>query len=355
MKTSFKRVLALTTGLMVGMMAQSGTAYGTEMEWKMTTPWGGGPWLERDAKLFADKVTELTDGRISITVFPGGTLYNPIKATEAVESGIAEVSHNWMAYDWGVDKTTALFAGYAGGMTPEGYMLWLYSGGGLELWEEYRKEKFGVVSFPCAIIGTEIFLHSRKKVESLEDFKGLKIRTSGAWAEIASRLGASTVVLPGAEVYSALERGVIDATEWGSPEINQPTGFKDIAQYVVVPGIHQPGGVLECQVNDKVWSELSDKDRELVKLAGKLTVYESWLKSSSADLNAFKELEDGPNEILTLNDDFVAKVHEVTKAWEDEQAANNAWFKKVLTSMRTFKAQLQSWEKYRLPIGSLDN
>ena len=240
----------------------AGNAMAEEVTWKMATPWGGGPWLERDAKGFAKNVEDLTGGRIKINVFPGGTLSNALKVTEAVNRGVVEIGHNWMAYDWGRDRTTALFAGYAGSPTPEGYLMWLYEGGGLELWQAYRDEEFNVVSFPCAIIGTEIFLHSNKKVQTHEDFKGLKLRTSGAWAEIASDLGASTIVMPGAEVYTSLDRGVIDATEWGSPEINKPTGFTDIAKYVVVPGMHQPGGVLECEVNKEVWAGLSEEDQQ---------------------------------------------------------------------------------------------
>ncbi|BBI60173.1 hypothetical protein HSBAA_14790 [Vreelandella sulfidaeris] len=152
--------------------------------------------------------------------------------------------------------------------------------GGVELYEEYRRDVFDVVAFPCAILGTEIFLHSNKRVETLEDFQGLRLRTSGAWSELASRLGASTVVMAGGDIYSALERGVIDAAEWGSPEMNQPTGFQEVAQYVILPGVHQSGGFLECQVNEDTWNELSEDDQDMLRLAGKLSVFETWLASS---------------------------------------------------------------------------
>lgn len=333
--------IALTTG---GAMAE-------EVTWKMATPWGGGPWLERDAEGFAKNVEDLTGGRITINVFPGGTLSNPLKVTEAVNRGVVEIGHNWMAYDWGRDRTTALFAGYAGSPTPEGYLMWLYEGGGLELWQAYRDEKFNVVSFPCAIIGTEIFLHSNKKVQTHEDFKGLKLRTSGAWAEIASNLGASTIVMPGAEVYTSLDRGVIDATEWGSPEINKPTGFTDIAKYVVVPGMHQPGGVLECEINKDVWTGLSEEDQQAIATAARLSMYESWSAGANADLSAFKEMTGGDNEIVHLDPDFMATIEEATNKWEDEQAEDNKWFARVLNSLRDFEDQLAVWPEYRFPTG----
>ncbi|PXF30290.1 C4-dicarboxylate ABC transporter substrate-binding protein [Pokkaliibacter plantistimulans] len=319
--------------------------------WRMATPWSGGPWLERDAQSFATHVRELSNGSINIEVFPGGTLGSALKVTDSVKSGVAQVSHNYINYDYGKDQTTALLAGHSSGLTPEEFMLWMYKGGGAELYEQYRLDKFGVVAFPCSILGTEIFLHSNKPVRTLEDFKGLRLRTSGAWAEIASRLGASTVVLAGSEIYSALERGVIDAAEWGSPEMNRPTGFQDVAKYVVLPGIHQSGGVLECQINKKVWDGLNPQQQTVLRDAAKLSVFDSWLSSSYADLKAYEELKNGKNEIVRLDPSFIKAVYEETTKWEDEYAGKNEWFKRVLDSQRTFKKDMQSWPEYRLQIG----
>ena len=148
----------------------------------------------------------------------------------------------------------------AGGLNPEELMIWLYQAGGAELWFEYRMDQFGVASIPCGIFPTEIFLHSKKRIQTLEDFKGVKLRTAGAWAEIAGGLGASTVILPGAEVYPALERGVIDATEWSSPSVNVPSGFHKIAKYVIMPGVHQPGATQECVFNLDAWNRISEGD-----------------------------------------------------------------------------------------------
>lgn len=341
------------TSLVAVFVATPTSAIAADVNWKMATPWSGGPWLERDVKGYAKRVADLTEGRVDITVYPGGTLYSPLKVTEGVQKGVAEIGNNWMGYDWGIDKTGVLFAGYAGGLTPEGYMLWMYKGGGLELWQQWRQEEFDVISYPCAILGTDIFLHSTKRIQTLEDFQGLKLRTAGAWADIASRLGASTVVMSGGEVYSALERGIIQAAELGTPEINLPTGLQDIAQYVIVPGIQNPGGLLECQVNKEAWSELSEHDQKMLKLAGKLSVFESWLDSSEADLDAFRELQEGPNEIVELEQSFIDEAARVTREWAEEHAAADSWFKEVLESQTDFKNKLKTWSEYRLPIGSL--
>lgn len=341
-----------SAALLAAAVAASVTpAQAEDKSWRMATPWSGGPWLERDAQDFADHVTSLSDGEIELQVFPGGTLGSALKVTETVESGVAQVSHNYLAYDYGKDPTAALLAGHSSGLTPEEFMLWMYQGGGAKLYEEFRMEEFGVVAFPCTILGTEIFLHSNKKVQTLEDFKGLRLRTSGAWAEIASRLGASTVVMAGSDIYTALERGVIDAAEWGSPEMNKPTGFQDVAQYVIVPGVHQSGGVLECQVNKDAWAELNDQQKNVMREAAKLTVFDSWLAASYSDLEAYRELEEGPNEIVRLEPSFIQKIYEETAAWEDEKAKDNEWFAKVLESQRQFKKDMDSWPQYRLNVG----
>ncbi|MBR2514090.1 MAG: C4-dicarboxylate ABC transporter substrate-binding protein [Halomonas sp.] len=340
--------ITLAVGLSLGV---SVTASAADINWRMATPWSGGPWLERDAQLFADRVSELTNGKIAIEVYPGGTLGSALRVTNTVKSGVAQVSHNYINYDYGTDPTTALLAGHSSGLTPEEFMLWMYEGGGADLYEEYRREVFDVVAFPCAILGTEIFLHSNKPVRTLEDFQGLRLRTSGAWAEIASRLGASTVVMAGSDIYSALERGVIDAAEWGSPEMNRPTGFQEVAQYVITPGVHQSGGFLECQVNSNTWEELTEQDQSMLRLAGKLSVFDTWLASSFADLEAYQELVDGPNEMIELDQSFIDAIYEETTKWEDEYAAENEWFARVLESQRSFKDSMSNWSEYRLPIG----
>lgn len=347
-----QKVLCLASGIIAATLS---TQILAENNWRMATPWSGGPWLERDAQSFVDHVNSLSNGDFNIKVFPGGTLGSALKVTDSVQSGVAQISHNYINYDYGMDPTTALLAGHSSGLTPEEFMLWMYQGGGVELYEQYRREKFNVVAFPCSILGTEIFLHSNKPVRTLEDFKGLRLRTSGAWAEIASRLGASTVVMAGSEIYSALERGVIDAAEWGSPEMNKPTGFQEVAQYVIFPGIHQSGGVLECQVNRRAWEGLSDQQQNLLRQAAKLSVFDSWLAASYADLDAYEELKSGNNELIELDPSFIRAVLKETKVWEDSYAKESDWFAKVLESQRAFKAKIQSWPNYRLKIGETES
>ena len=347
-----KRVMKAAVGAAVGLgMVAAASAANAQANWSMATPWGGGKPLE-DAKLFAAMVKDLTEGRVNITVFPAGTLGKALKVTETVKSGVAQAGHNWMGYDWGIDKTTIIFGGYVGGLTEEEFFLWLYEAGGAELWEQYRMEKFGVVSIPCGIFPAEIFLHSKKKITNLEEYKGIKQRTAGAWAEVGGSLGATTVILPGAEVYAALERGVIDATEWSSPSVNEPVGFHKIAKYIIFPGVHQPGATQECEFNKAAWDKISERDQKLIKFAGELRTFQAWRLHAYEDLFAYRRMVDGGNTILRLDQSFIDTAQKAGNDWADKQVAGNDWFKKMLNHQRKFQSDMTVYSKMRSGPGT---
>lgn len=322
------------------------------VNWSMATPWSGGHWLEVGAKRFAELVGDLTEGRVNIEIYPAGTLGSALKVTETVQSGIAEVGHNWPGYDWGIDRTAVFFGGWSGGLKPEEYMLWLYNEGGAELWKEWRAEVSGVVAIPCGILESEIFLHSHKPVSTLEDYKGMKVRTSGAWAEIATDLGASTVTMPGSEVFSALERHIVDGIEWGGPGINVSTGFHKVAKYIVTPGVHQPSGGHECMFNQAAWASLSEHDQRMIEIAGKLTTYETYIAYAKDDIEGYKFFKESKdNEMIVLDDSFIQAVQEVSDNWAQKQASGNEWFKRAYEHQSAFQDKLKDWQKFRLPIG----
>ncbi len=321
-------------------------------EWTMATALPG-VFLE-DANTYAQLVETMTNGDIKMNVFAPGMLGKDLKVTDIVKSGVAQVGHNWMGYDWGVDKATVIFAGMSGGLQPEELLMYLFQAGGAEMWFEYRKDQFGVASIPCGIFPTELFLHSNKKIETLEDFQGLKMRTAGAWAEIAGRLGASTVILPGAEVYPALERGVIDATEWSSPSVNLSVGLNKIAKYVITPGVHQPGAVQECEFNMDTWNGLTDHEREIMRLAGKVLALHTYTRYPYADIAAVQAMRDYGNEFVQLSPEFLAAANAEATKWAEEQAAENEWFKKAFDHRMAFQNAIRAhWKsQFLFPLGA---
>jgi TRAP-type mannitol/chloroaromatic compound transport system substrate-binding protein len=318
-----------------------------EVKWKMATSWGGGPLMEIGAKAFAQRVELLTDGRVKIQVFPGGTLGKALKVSETVRTGVAEVGHTWMGYDWGRDKATVVFGGFAGSMDSERMIHWLYEAGGIDMWRQFRDEEFGVVSFPMFIRTAEAFLHSRKPVRTLDDLKGLKIRTAGAWLEISKTLGAAPVTMPGAEVYTSLERGVIDATEWGTLYENISPGFNKIAKYVIIPGVHQPVAPFEVLFNKDAWAKLSARDQELVELAAKIVTFESWTRIGHEDAKALAYYRDAGNEIIELDEAVQIQAKKIALEWADQQARENKWFAKAFESQREFEELWKDAASYR--------
>lgn len=326
----------------------SGGAFADEThKWKMATSWGGGPLMEIGAKAFADKVKFLTNGSVQIKVFPSGQLSKGLEVRSAVAKGVAEMGHTWMGYDWGKDKTTVLFAGYAGSMDSERMLHWIYEAGGLELWRQFNEEKFDVVSMPMFIRTAEAFLHSRKPVRTLDDLKGLKFRTAGAWLEISKGLGAAPVTMPGGEVFAALERGAIDATEWGTLYENKTTGFHKIAKYVIIPGIHQPTAPFELVINKKAWATLSKREQELVALAAKLLTFETWTRIGQEDAKALEFYKEAGNEIIVLDAAVQRKGKQLGIAWAKEQAKTNPWFDKVLKHQLAFEKLWSQARHYR--------
>lgn len=317
-----------------------------ETKLSMAATWGGGPLLEMQAKGFARDVGLLTNGDVAIEVFPGGTLGKALKVTDTVKKGVAQAGHTNSSYDWGIDRTGALLSGFSGSLPFEQTIHWMYKGGGLDMWKDWRLEKFGVVGFPCGVIPKEIFAHSHKKVVTLDDFAGLKLRTSGAWAEIAAKLGASTVSLPGSEVYPALERKVVDAIEWGPPAMNVATGFHEIAPYTIVPGVHQPLSFQECQFNADTWEALGERNRELIEIAARRSVFDNWMQYGHDDAAAFATIA-GKTEIVDLDPAFVDAAYKASIEWADEEAGKNPTFEKVWSSMKAYGKVWESANRYR--------
>ncbi|MDP6351890.1 MAG: C4-dicarboxylate ABC transporter substrate-binding protein, partial [Alphaproteobacteria bacterium] len=154
--------------------------------------------------------------------------------------------------------------------------------------------------------------------------------------------------LPGAEVYPALERGVIDAIEWAQLSINKTIGFHKIAKYLIMPGIHQPIGVIECTVNKKAWDRIGERNQKLLLIAGKLTTYKFYQEVGDADAAAYDFYVNSGNEIVVLDDEVIEKARELSYAWADKVAAEEGgWFAKVLKIQRDYQKAWSNAHKYR--------
>jgi TRAP-type mannitol/chloroaromatic compound transport system substrate-binding protein len=330
--------------------AKPARAQAKTVRWRMATSWPTGiPLFTHMAKVLSDVVHKISGGRFIIDTFPAGAIAPALEITDAVRRGVCQIGHLWPGYDIGVHPASCLLGGYAGSPNSEVKIHWLYQSDGYKLWQDFRREKFEVVAFPGGLRPTEVFAHSHKPIRTLADLKGIKFRTVGAWADILPKLGASVVTLPGGEVLPALERKVIDATEWACPGENLPMGFHEVARFIIIPGVHQPCAPFEYVINPKAWDELPEDLKAIVETAAKVTTLESWTKIGALDMGAMEVFKKRGNVIIELAPEVQAAAYKLGREWADQQvaAAKDPWFKRILDSQRKFEEGWKAVERNR--------
>ncbi len=233
-------------------------------ELRMVTTWPKNfPGLGTGAQRLADRITAVTEGRITVKLFAAGELVPPFESFDAVSEGTADLFHGASYYWQGKSKGFNFFAAVPMGLTFTETNAWLFHSGGHDLWKELAAE-FNLMPMPAGNTGSQMGGWFRQEVNSVEDFNGLKFRMPGAGGEVLRELGAAVVSLPGGEIFPALQSGAIDGTEWVGPWNDLAFGFYRVASYYYYPGFHEPGSTLECTFNLDVWNSFSDSDKELV-------------------------------------------------------------------------------------------
>lgn len=226
------------------------------VRWKMVTTWSPkAPAVGEAAALIARRVSELTEGKFQIKVFGGGELVPPLGIFDAVTKGTAEVGHS-AAYYWaGKVPAAQFFAAVPWGMNAQQVNAWLSNGNGQKLWNETYKP-FGIFALAAGNTGVQMGGWLKKEITRPEQLKGLKFRIPGLGGKAIARLGATPVLLPGSEVFTNLERGNIDGTEWIGPFHDKLKGLHQAAKFYYYPGWHEPGTVLEFPINIKAYEKL---------------------------------------------------------------------------------------------------
>ncbi len=234
---------------------------------KMVTTWPKNfPGLGVSAERLAERINILTNQEIEVKVFGAGELVPALEVFDTVASGAADM-YNGAEYYWqGKSVAYNFFTAVPFGMTANEINAWIYWGGGQALWDELASG-FNIKPFMSANTGVQMGGWFRKEINSLEDFKGLKIRMPGLGGEVMRRLGAAAVTLPGNEIYQALQAGTIDATEWVGPWNDVAFGFYQVAPYYYWPGFHEPGSALATGFNLDVWNSLTPFQQNAIETA----------------------------------------------------------------------------------------
>ena len=269
MKRLFARItlISLLLGPIGTSWADSHESANEDFEWKMITAWPKNlPALGRAAEDLAKIIDEMSAGRLKIKVYGAGELVGPFEVFDTVSEGAAEVGHG-AAYYWrGKAPAAALFTTVPFGMTAQEMNAWLHYGGGLELWRELYA-KFNLIPLPAGNTGVQMAGWFNKEIKSVADLKGLKMRIPGLGGEVMKRAGAIPVSLPGSEIFTSLQTGVVDAAEWIGPYNDLALGFHDAAKYYYYPGWHEPGATLETIINKDAWDSLPRDLQKIVEVA----------------------------------------------------------------------------------------
>lgn len=236
-------------------------------EFRMATSWPKDfPGLGQMANRFAAGLGEISEGRINVKVFAAGELVGATECFDAVSTGAADMYHAAEYYWQGKSKGFSFFTAVPMGMTAAEIMGWIDHGGGQALWDNLSAQ-FNIKAFQAGNTGHQSGGWFKREINSLEDFKGLKMRMPGLGGDVIRRLGGAAVRLSGGEIYQALQSGNIDATEWVGPWNDIAFGFYREAPYYYAPGFHEPGASLSVGINLDVWNSLTASEQKMMSYA----------------------------------------------------------------------------------------
>lgn len=237
------------------------------IEWRMVTGWPRGlPGVATGADKLAQRIGEMSDGRLTIRVFHGGELVGAFAGMDAVMQGTAEMCHDGSFYHLGKSRTLAVFSNVPYGLTASENVAWMLHGGGLELWNELN-DRFGCISFPCASTSAQVFGWFRREVNTPEDFRGLKMRIPGLGGEVFREMGGAGIAMPASEIFQALQSGTVDAAEFIGPWVDRALGLQQVAKICYGPGVNEPGTVLQCLINKARFTALPRDLQRIIEVA----------------------------------------------------------------------------------------
>jgi TRAP-type mannitol/chloroaromatic compound transport system substrate-binding protein len=308
-------------------------------KWKMQSLWQGGSINQKIFEDYCKRVNVLTGGRLEITPLPVGAVVAYTETLDAVQHGILEGHQSGGPYFSGKEPALALIGDLNGGFeTPYQYQMWFEHGGGLQLAREIYA-KFNIHYVGPVLWGVES-IPAKKAIRSVADFKGVKMRApEGLSAEIWRRIGVGVVTLPGSEVYTALERGVIEATDWGTLGMNQDLGYHKIAAYPLYPGFHSMPAS-EVAVNMDRWKELPEDVKAIVETATRDFNRDMIQRIGLEDAKAAAAAKSAKVELVNWPPAERKKFREIARQSWNDWAKKSPMAQRVLDSQVAFMKQI---------------
>ena len=325
----------------------AGAGSGAEQKtykWKLVTTWPKNyPGLGTAPENFAKRVAAMSNGRLQVKVFGAGQLVPAFEVFDAVSQGTAEMGHGAAYYWTGKAKAAAFYTSVPFGLNAQEMNGWLHYGGGLELWRELYAP-FNLVPFAGGSTGVQMAGWFNREINSMEDIKGLKMRIPGLGGDVITRAGGVSVTMPGGELYTSMQTGVIDATEWVGPYNDLAFGFHQVAKYYYYPGWHEPGPILELIVNKEAYASLPADLQAIVENAARAVNQDMLDEYTARNNTALVELvETHGVELRKLPDDVVAQLRRLSDDVVAELAQDNDISRRIAESVKAFQEQAKAY------------
>ena len=315
----------------------------TEFKWKMVTSWPKNfPGLGTGAENLARLINGLSNNRIKIKVFGANELIPPLEVFDFVSNGGAEIGHSGAYYWKGKSEACQFFSSVPFGMNSQEMNAWLYYGDGIKLWEKLYNG-FNLVPRPAGNTGVQMGGWFNKEIKSVDDLKGLKMRIPGLGGEVLSRAGGVPVTLAGAEIFTALQTGIIDATEWVGPYNDRAFGLHKAARYYYYPGWHEPGPTIECIINKKKYNMLPEDLKLIIDIACKAVNIDMLSDYTAKNNMALQFLKSENIKILKFPDEVLARLKEITEVILTEISQTDDITQEVYNSYMKFKEDVSPW------------
>ena len=317
-----------------------------KIRWKVQSTFNTGwPALGDPVARLSDTLKRATDGRIQLKVYEPGKILPPLEISPSITKGDLPAAYNYMAYDQGRIPAAVLFAAVPFGMEPWEYAAWWFEGEGSKLANEiYNKSNIQVLL--CSTIGPETAGWYRNPITSLADLKGLKIRFSGLGGMVLNEIGASATLMAGGEIFAALEKGTLDATEYSMPAIDEVLGFHKITKFNLFPGWHQVSTSTHFMINLDLWKKMGAADQALFEMACTAAAMRA---ITTGEYLQGKQIQSFPSKGVTaarLPDSVLRELQKVSARVMKEESAKDADFKRVWESQQAFMKEYDVWQKW---------
>ena len=338
-----KKAAVGATGVAAATVAAPAISQGRQ-EIVMVSTWPRDfPALGTNAQRFAQRLTDMTDGRLNVQYFASGERVKAFDSFDEVASGNAHIYHAAEYYWKGKHPGFAYFASVPFGMIAPECDAWIRWMGGQELWDELGAE-FGVKGFVGGTSGVQMGGWFRKEMNSADDFKGLKFRIPGLGGDVLAKMGASPVSLPGGQIYENLVSGAIDGTEWAGPLMDSIMKFWEVAKYYYYPGLHEPGTILGFGVNKAWYDGLPKSDQLVIEACAVQTHFELFSEVNAKNPGWLQKFITEQGVVLKkFNEDIVDAFGEAAEEVFEETRQHSDLARRIDDNFRESMRAVASW------------